>query len=258
MIIFKFKILLLGAPMVGKTSLLYRYVNNSFNEEYIASLGAQFLSKEICLGSENEGEESEVIKLIIWDIMGQSNPAYDDLRTTFYRGSDGAILIFDLTREESLKKLSEWYAQVTKMLDDELPILLIGNKLDLIKTSQHREVQKKAKELANSMQCNYIETSAKTGANVDIAFAKMALKLAKKAGHPITEDKLIQKTPKKVQQLDFVVKSRVKDYISEKGLRSSSSIFRTSILSERIRDILDNAIIRAEANDRKTVMSRDL
>lgn len=256
MIIFKFKILLLGPPMVGKTSLMYRYVNNEFSEQYIASLGAQFLTKEINVASGTN--HSEKIKLIIWDIMGQSNPAFEDLRTTFYRGADGAILLFDLTRKDSLDKLSEWHAQVKKIIDKELPVLLIGNKLDLINDSEASNIRENAQKLANSIDSTYIETSAKTGANVDNAFHKLAFNLVERAGHDITGHEIDSEATLKANQLDFVVKSRIKDYISSKGLWSSKNIFNSLIINERIREILDNAMMRATKNGRKTVKERDL
>jgi len=256
MIIFKFKILLLGPPMVGKTSLMYRYVNDEFSEQYIASLGAQFLTKEINVASGTN--HNEKIKLIIWDIMGQSNPAFEDLRTTFYRGSDGAILIFDLTRVESIEKLTKWHSQVKKIVGKELPVLLIGNKLDLINTIEVSNIRKKARKFANSIDSTYIETSAKTGANVETAFHKLAFNLVERAGHDIVGHEIDLEASLKTNQLDFGVKSRIKDYISSKGLRSSKNIFNSSIINERIREILDNAMMRANKNGRKTVKERDL
>ncbi|TFF99321.1 MAG: GTP-binding protein, partial [Promethearchaeota archaeon] len=251
-----YKILLLGPPMVGKTSLMYRYVNNFFNENYIATLGAQFLSKEIKIKSGKR--KDEIIKLIIWDIMGQSNPAFEDLRTTFYRGSDGAILMFDLTRKDSLDRLSEWYSQVMKILGKDVPVLLIGNKKDLIEASKNQEIRKQANLFAKSIESHYLETSAKTGENVNTAFAKLAFKLAKNAGYDISDEKIIQESPTNAERLDFIVKSRIKDYIRGKGFRSSKSIFKSSILNERIRELLDKAVCRAIENDRKTVKPRDL
>jgi small GTP-binding protein len=242
--------------MVGKTSLMYRYVNNKFSEKYIASLGAQFLTKEIRIKAKNNHKDK--IKLIIWDIMGQSNPAFEDLRTTFYRGADGAILIFDLTRKDSLRKLTEWHSQVTKMLGRDLPVLLIGNKIDLLKNTESIPLRKEAIEFAESIHCDYIETSAKTGENVDIAFSNLAFKLVKKSGHDVENHEIYQDSGSQADGLEFIVKSRIKDYINSQGLRASRSIFKSFILNEQIREILDKAIVRAKANNRKTLKERDL
>ncbi len=252
----KFKVLLLGVSMVGKTSLMYRFLNNTFNENYIATLGAQFLSKEIIICSE-EGEEI-CIKLIIWDIIGQSNPYFDDLRTTFYRGAEGAFLIFDLTREETLEKLNSWHKQLNSVLNKKIPLILIGNKLDLIENKLPFPIQKKAENFANNIKSMYIKTSAKTGKNINDAFLKLAYILARKAGYEFEDKKVINRISDKESENELFIKSRVQEYIQSKGYRVSDSLLNGLVLNKRITEILDKAIIRAKHNGRKTVKLIDI
>jgi small GTP-binding protein len=253
----KFKILLLGPAMTGKTSLMYRFIENTFDETYIATLGAQFLTKGMKMYSV-EGEEID-IKLIIWDVIGQSNPHYDDLRTTFYRGAEGAFLVFDLTRLTTLKKLKTWHEQLISVLNKKIPLILIGNKEDLIRNTELPKIRKKAESLTENINCKYIETSAKTGRNVEDAFSELTYQLVEREGYDIKERKKIDINPLKEPSLELFFKNKVQDYIQSKGLRVSSSILDVgSDLNRRIADILDKAIMRAKANGRKTVKKRDI
>jgi len=87
---YSFKVLLLGAPAVGKTSILYRFVKNQFSHDYITTIGINYLTKEIHM------EKKDFAKLVIWDIAGQKK--FEFLHKQYYEGTQGALVIFDLTQ----------------------------------------------------------------------------------------------------------------------------------------------------------------
>ncbi len=165
--LFRFKILLTGAAAVGKTSLLYRYVNNKFAEDYAATIGLNFLSKT--LEWQNDKKEENQCKITIWDLAGQDK--FKFVRKDFYKGANGALLIFDVTREETFKAIDDWYSELREMITLEIPFMLVGNKVDLVSNTTLRAVEiEKAKEYARKKNSSYIEASAKTGDQVNDAF----------------------------------------------------------------------------------------
>ncbi len=163
------KLLLLGDGAVGKTSLILRYIENKFKEEYSMSLGVDFLTKTVKFIDENNTQRT--VSLQIWDIAGQArHVSYSHL---YLKGAQGAFYVFDLTRKETLMQIqSRWQSQVAKVSPQCLSIL-IGNKADLKK---ERDITKsEVNQIKQSMYAiDFIETSAKTGLNVDQAFSTMA------------------------------------------------------------------------------------
>ena len=119
------KIIIIGDPSVGKTSLQTRIIENTFKPKYTSTLGVDFSFKQI----EIEGAK---VKLQIWDTAGQEK--YRSLITTYYRHTDGIILVFDLSDENSFENiLSSWIPHITTYLSEDVPKLLIfGNKKDLM------------------------------------------------------------------------------------------------------------------------------
>jgi len=142
---------------VGKTSLVLRYVKNSFSEDIRKTIGANFLMKEINF-------ENKHIKLIIWDIAGQSK--FEKMRDVYYKGSQGAIGVFDVTRWETMEELPRWIQSINNSVKNNIPMLIIGNKIDLERSISTSE----AKEFVKDLNCNYLEASAKTGDNVEHGF----------------------------------------------------------------------------------------
>ncbi len=246
---FKFKVILLGAANVGKTSLMHRFVNEIFQKDYAATIGAQFLTKSVNLN----GHETQ---LNIWDIAGQKG--FRDLRTTFYRGANGGFLVFDLTREETFKELNEWYEEMVPVLPNDLPIIIIGNKLDLVK-KKGREIQPKdAENFANNKNSIYLETSAKNGNNVEKAFLDLARFIASKEGLITLAKEKPKKLLKKSDRESYIVKSKIKNYIKSQGCNTSKELLNGDALNNIIKEILDAAIERSKLNNRKTVQSKDI
>jgi small GTP-binding protein len=163
---FAFKILLLGEPEVGKTSLIKRYVDNFFEEGYQITLGVDFLSKTVIM-EDPDGNDQE-LSFQIWDVAGQSS--FTNFRHLYLKKAHGVFLVFDLSRpEETYKKLDRWRQDV----EDQSPlakVIVIGNKEDLGK----KLPANKDKILERFKAQELITTSAKTGSKVQEAFVQMA------------------------------------------------------------------------------------
>ena len=171
---YKFKVVLLGQGAVGKTSLLRRYVLDQFDESYKATIGADFLKKDV----ELKKLKNIKVNLNIWDIAG--GYPFKAMRKTFYRGSSGALLIFDLTKEDSFTELKDkWYPEMVEFLGD-IPFIIVGNKQDLVK-DEVTPASKLAQAFAKEKGCSFFETSAKTNKNVPQSFRALAEEVAKKA-----------------------------------------------------------------------------
>lgn len=165
-----FKLLLLGEPAVGKTSLIIRYVKDSFKSDYMSTIGANFLVKEITLASD------ATVMLQIWDIAGQSLDAR--YAQSYYAGAAGALFVYDATRPETLGRLKDWQADVQKQAPKDLLSIIVGNKNDLeviVPDSDREEMAQKVGSLKS------FSTSAKEGTGVDDAFSTLAELLAKHA-----------------------------------------------------------------------------
>ena len=161
---YSFKIIIVGDPEVGKTSITLRFTNKAFLRTYIPTLGVNITDKNIRV-------DHSKIKVIIWDIAGQSK--FQTTRKNFYRGAEGIVLVFDLTKQKSFDNLNEWHKDVEKTLNkgNNYVGFLLGNKKDL---KNERSVKKEDAELlANKLNLRYIETSALTGENVMFIFHKI-------------------------------------------------------------------------------------
>lgn len=170
---YKFKILLLGPPAVGKTSLLFRFIKNIFDEDYGTTIGTQILTGQLKF-------KKDRAKLTLWDIGGQTR--FENIRQSFFTGTNGALLVFDLVREYTFKSIYEWLAEMQRELGNDIPFILVGNKEDLIK-AQGRDVNPdEVASFAEKHNCTYIETSAKTGKKVRNAFKELTRLIAEKKG----------------------------------------------------------------------------
>ncbi len=160
---FKFKITIIGDGYVGKTSLIRKFTQGNFQEDYIQTIGAQFSEYT----EEIEGDRCE---LIFWDIAGQDE--FHFLRPAFYRSSLASIIVFSLEEndlgKESFKNIVEWHKEIKKFCG-KIPVILFGNKVDLIDEDKLND-EKILKIVKKSNFIGYYHTSAKTGQNVEDAF----------------------------------------------------------------------------------------
>ncbi|KAK6631204.1 Ras- protein Rab6 [Polyplax serrata] len=171
----KFKLVFLGEQSVGKTSLITRFMYDSFDNTYQATIGIDFLSKTMYL-------EDRTVRLQLWDTAGQER--FRSLIPSYIRDSTVAVVVYDITNANSFHQTSKWIDDVRTERGSDVIIMLVGNKTDL---SDKRQVSsddgaKKAKEL-NVM---FIETSAKAGYNVKQLFRRVAAALP---GMDSTENK---------------------------------------------------------------------
>jgi small GTP-binding protein len=158
-----FKLIVIGDPGVGKTSLIRAQAGMLFRPEYIATIGADVITRIY-------GFRNQAIYLLIFDIAGQS--LYDSVNDYFFSGASSAMIVFDITRKETLSDVRNWSSEVRKRIPYPIPILLLGNKADL--GSQRNVSSEEAKQVAASARVNnYLETSARTAENVDRAFLEL-------------------------------------------------------------------------------------
>ncbi|TFG03082.1 MAG: GTP-binding protein [Promethearchaeota archaeon] len=153
------KICLLGEANVGKTSLVYRFIENKFRENYKSTLGVNLLKKDLDIEAFGE------VSAQIWDLGGQDS--FKSLRKLYLEGANGALLIFDMTVKKTFDKLNEWI-QSFRETRGKQPLLLIGNKIDLKDKIKIKENE--AKKFAQKNKMAFLLTSAKNGDNVERAF----------------------------------------------------------------------------------------
>jgi len=159
---FVFKITVLGEAAVGKTSLLNRFCEDTFQDDYKPTLGANIIRKDVNI------EESTKVRLIMWDLAGQEK--YNVIRSMYFQGCEGALLVYDVTRYNTFDNIkSRWLRDFKKYIRKEGVYVLIGNKIDLI--NDRVVPTEKGKDLAEKIKAShFIETSAKLGENIEEAF----------------------------------------------------------------------------------------
>ncbi|KKK42857.1 MAG: small GTP-binding domain protein [Candidatus Lokiarchaeum sp. GC14_75] len=156
------KTVLLGDAGVGKTSLVYRFIENKFRDNYKSTLGVNLMKKDM------EVEGYGGVSAQIWDLGGQES--FRSLRKLYLEGANGGLVIFDLTDKKSFDKLNDWLESFREARGDQ-PLLLIGNKSDL--KNQLKITEKEASKYAKNNNMDLILTSAKTGQNVEEAFINL-------------------------------------------------------------------------------------
>lgn len=161
---YKLKILLVGPAAVGKTSLIHRFIKSRFQKDYKLTVGVDILTKDV------EFAAGRTATLSIWDIGGQERFSF--IRTTFYKGAQGVLLVFDLSRAATFDAVKNWRKEVKQFAGD-IPFILIGNKKDLLKQVGQVIDPEEAQEYAEDENSIYIETSAKDGTMVDEAFVEL-------------------------------------------------------------------------------------
>ncbi len=152
-----YKILLLGDSTVGKTCFLLRYVDDSFLDLHMATIGLDYRLKTLIL------EEQKIVKVQLWDTAGQDK--FRAITRNYYKGASGIILIFDVTNIKSYENIKKWINEIKEEISEKVAIVLIGNKIDNV---QERKISKEqGDKLASEIGVKFFETSAKTGEGIN-------------------------------------------------------------------------------------------
>ena len=154
-----FKILLLGDSDVGKSSLILRYTDETFNSKLVNSIGVDFKMKK----REIDGK---IIKVQIWDTAGHER--FRTITYSYYRGANAIIIVFDLSDKQTFISITEWLKQIEKHANENVFKFLVGNKSDLV--DKRQITYEEAKQYADDHDLPYIETSAKEGININELF----------------------------------------------------------------------------------------
>jgi len=165
-----FKIVSIGSAGVGKTSLIRRFAQGKFQQSYLPTLGVDITTKEVNV----DGVD---VKLICVDTAGQEY--FGKLRGTYYRGANGCLLVFDLTRTPTFKACPGWLNEFRMNLveHERIPLVLLGNKSDLAEKGSREVTSEEIKLLCEQQGLSYYETSAKIGNNIEDAFQELATRI---------------------------------------------------------------------------------
>jgi small GTP-binding protein len=155
-----YKVIILGDGTVGKTSLVRRYCEGRFEHSRVMTIGVDFQTKIVQVGE-------RTIKLSIWDVAGQ--PRFQSMREGFYKGSVAAVLVYDLTQNDTLMHLDEWYLELKKNAQ-QARVIVVGNKLDLAP----EKTWAGGPALARMLGGGFLTTSAMNGQGVALLFEGLA------------------------------------------------------------------------------------
>ncbi|XP_077282990.1 ras-related protein Rab-37-like isoform X1 [Arctopsyche grandis] len=162
-----FTVMLLGDSGVGKTCLLVRFRDGTFlGGNYISTVGIDFRNKVVAV-------DGSKVKLQIWDTAGQER--FRSVTHAYYRDAHALLLLYDVTNKTSFDNIRAWLGEIREYAQDDVVIMLLGNKCD---SGSDREVRREEGErLAREYRVAFMETSAKTGVNVELAFTAIAREL---------------------------------------------------------------------------------
>ena len=179
---FIFKVLLLGNSDVGKSSILIRYVDESWNDAFVPTIGVDFKIKSMEV-------EQKIVKMQIWDTAGQEG--FRNVISSYFRGAHGLFLIYDITNRDSFKNLESWLIEIEKNASENVLKVLVGNKNDL---EQDRVISyEEGKNFANRNGMEFIETSAKINTNVSEAFEMLGKLMIKNEAQPADKKQMKDK-----------------------------------------------------------------
>ncbi len=165
------KVILLGDPAVGKTSMVRRFVEDSYDESYLSTIGSTVSRKSVNLVSKGGGPIQ--LTMMVWDIAGHK--VCDTLKQAYYRGAHAAILVCDITRRPSFENLPTWVDNLRQVVED-IPVVFVGNKSDLREFAVVDEAD--LGDLAKSFDARCFSASARTGENVELIFHEVGQKLS--------------------------------------------------------------------------------
>ncbi|KAK4473508.1 hypothetical protein MN116_002870 [Schistosoma mekongi] len=163
-----YKLVILGESAVGKSSIVLRLVKSQFSEYQEATIGAAYMTQTIVLE-----DPPTTVKFEIWDTAGQER--YHSLAPMYYRGAQAAVVVYDITNQDSFDRAKSWVNELNKNANTAKVIALAGNKVDL--EAQRVVSHEEAQEYANQNGLLFMETSAKMATNVSELFTAIAQRL---------------------------------------------------------------------------------
>ena len=150
---------------------------NEFHEDSKATVGVEFGAKKFDI-------EGKSVKAQIWDTAGQER--YKSITTTYYKGAKGALVVYDITRKETFDSVDRWISEVLNSGDKNMTMLLIGNKCDL--DNQRQVTKEQGEEKAKAFKVAFLETSASSGENLDVAFEMIMKEVYSKCKNELDEE----------------------------------------------------------------------
>lgn len=173
-----FKLIIIGDSGVGKSCLLIRFADDKFTDSFISTIGVDFRFRTIRM-------DGRTVKLQIWDTAGQER--FRTITAAYYRGCDGILLVFDVTKRDSFESLDGWIEDIKRYTGGSapVPLLLIGNKADIT----DRDVdQNDIDRYSKQHRIEYIETSALNSTNVETAFLSLTKELIRRTRSDVSSD----------------------------------------------------------------------
>ena len=159
---YKLKVVVVGDSGVGKTNLIKRFINDTFNKDSKATVGVEFLSKTYLINQ-------EVFKIEIWDTAGQER--YKSITAAYYKGAKGAMIVYDVTNQTSFDNVDTWANEIKEKAAKNINLMIVGNKTEL--TDKIVVTSENATEKAKALENPIMETSALDSTNVKEAFYQL-------------------------------------------------------------------------------------
>ena len=172
-----YKIIIIGDTCVGKSNILTRYLKNEFKENSKSTVGVELGSKFLKVNGIGA-------KVQIWDTAGQER--YRSITSSYYKGSHGCFIVYDITSETSFDNVEKWYEQAQKEASKDISVILVGNKCDL--ENERKVPKEKGEEKAKSFKCPFFETSALSKVNINEIFNEMVNNIYERTGGVKNED----------------------------------------------------------------------
>ena len=172
-----YKVIIIGDTSVGKSNILTRYIKDEFSLNTKSTVGVELGIKFLKIKNINA-------KIQIWDTAGQER--YRAITSSYFKGSNGCFIVYDITNETSFDNIEKWYEQIQSETSKEIPIVLVGNKCDL--ENERKVPTEKAKDKAKNLKCAFFETSALNGINIDKIFEELVNTIYEKTASKNEDD----------------------------------------------------------------------
>ena len=171
-----FKIVLIGDTSVGKTNILSKYLTDEFDAKSKATVGVEF-------GVKNFKIENNIVKVQIWETAGEER--YRSITNAYYKGAKGSLLIYDITNKKSFENVEKWISDLKANADEDISMILLGNKTDL--EDKRVVTTEEGKNKAELYKFAFMETSALNGSNIEKAFNELIMDVYKR-NHELLEN----------------------------------------------------------------------